>query len=408
VNNITSITGAGQVESDTTMSLVELCMEGDLEGVKAALQSGADVNTKSEHVWNDGWTGLMKAVFLKNNSVVALLLNTPNIDVNQKDNKGACALHWAVEFEQLNEVLKLLLNCPSIDVNIVDRHGWSAVFRAVYGDNIEAVKLLLNVPTIDVNIMDIGGCGVVHWAVEASYDIEGLKLLLSHPNLTALTLNQKENENGGTPVMWAVKMNRWKHLKLLLNVPSIDVNIVDNAGHSAVYWAVGVDNIEYREEYKEEDIEGLKLLLSHPSLTSLTLNQKDNENGDTPVMLAMKKNGVRSLMVVKVLAADPRVDLDTTDKEGMSLAYLEHGILSKCDRPVTDGVVYQARQRREKRRRLIREQQRQVSKVLLDGLYDPDSPISKLLGVRTEVVGEIIWQKLVENWQIFPEHMLWC
>ena len=58
--------------------------------------------------------------------------------------------------------------------------------------------------------------------------------------------------------------------------------------------------------------------------------------------------------------------------------------------------------------RLIREQQRQVSKVLLDGLYDPDSPIFKLLGVRTEVVGEIIWQELVENWQIFPEHMLWC
>jgi len=54
--------------------------------------------------------------------------------------------------------------------------------------------------------------------------------------------------------------------------------------------------------------------------------------------------------------------------------------------------------------RLIREQQRQVSKVLLDGLYDPDSPISNLLGVRMEVVGEIIWQKLVENWQIYPGH----
>ena len=52
--------------------------------------------------------------------------------------------------------------------------------------------------------------------------------------------------------------------------------------------------------------------------------------------------------------------------------------------------------------RLIRKQERQVSKVLLDGLYDPDSPISKLLGVHTEVMGEIIWQKLVENWQIFP------
>ena len=43
-------------------------------------------------------------------------------------------------------------------------------------------------------------------------------------------------------------------------------------------------------------------------------------------------------------------------------------------------------------------------KVLLDGLYDPDSPISKLLGVHNEVMGEIIWQKmLARNWQIFPD-----
>ena len=53
---------------------------------------------------------------------------------------------------------------------------------------------------------------------------------------------------------------------------------------------------------------------------------------------------------------------------------------------------------------MIRDQKRQVLKVLLDGLYDSDSPISKLLGVRTEVMGEIVWQKmLVEDWQIFPE-----
>ena len=53
--------------------------------------------------------------------------------------------------------------------------------------------------------------------------------------------------------------------------------------------------------------------------------------------------------------------------------------------------------------RLIREQQRKVSKVLLDGLYDPGSPISKLLGVHTEVMGEIIWQMVAWNWQFFPD-----
>ena len=52
---------------------------------------------------------------------------------------------------------------------------------------------------------------------------------------------------------------------------------------------------------------------------------------------------------------------------------------------------------------MIREQKRQVSKVLLDGLYDPDSPISKLLGVHTEVMGEIIWQMLARNWEFYPD-----
>ena len=59
------------------MSLFELCRDGNLEGVKAALQSCADVNTKYEY----GWTGLMGAVIYSHNLVVDLLLDTPNIDV---------------------------------------------------------------------------------------------------------------------------------------------------------------------------------------------------------------------------------------------------------------------------------------------------------------------------------------
>ena len=47
------------------------------------------------------------------------------------------------------------------------------------------------------------------------------------------------------------------------------------------------------------------------------------------------------------------------------------------------------------------EQQRQVSKVLLDGLYDPESPLSILLGDHHVFMKEV-WQILVVNWQIFP------
>ena len=71
----------------------------------------------------------------------------------------------------------------------------------------------------------------------------------------------------------------------------------------------------HRAVYKD-NFEGLKLLLSHPSLTALTLNQKDEWYGATPVMWAVIKN---QLELLAVLVAEMRVNLDTTDLEGRSL-----------------------------------------------------------------------------------------
>ena len=213
--------------SGATMSLVEFCKKGHLEGVKAALQSGADVNTKGEF----GQTGLMWAVIYNHNSVVALLLNIPNIDVTQKDNEGRCALHWAVTWKNI-EALNLLINVPTIDVNIVTNNGKNAVHRAVYSNNIEGLKVLLNVPNIDVNIVDNYGYSAVHTAEKVN-NTGLLKLLLSHPSLTALTLNMKDKFGGNTPVMLAVKMkNRSKHMEVLVADPRVDLDTTDKEGRS--------------------------------------------------------------------------------------------------------------------------------------------------------------------------------
>merc|ERR1712079_939769 len=105
----------------------------------------------------------METVAYKHNSVVALLLNSPNIDVNLKNNYGTCALHWAVN-RQNTEGLKMLLNVPNIDVNSVNNDGLCAVYCAAAENNIKE-----------------------------------LMLLLSHQSLTDFSLNQKYN-NGDTPV----------------------------------------------------------------------------------------------------------------------------------------------------------------------------------------------------------------
>ena len=172
------------------MSLVEFCKNGDLEGVKDALEAGVDVNTKDEY----GRTGLMQAVIHNHNSVIGLLLKTPKIDVNLKDSDLSFALNLAVWYNN-NEAFAMLLNVPNIDVNIVDKIGQTALYLAIRKNNIEA-----------------------------------LKLLLSHPSLTALTLNQKDKEKGATPVMWAVKWDRLEHLALLAADPRVDLDTIDKEG----------------------------------------------------------------------------------------------------------------------------------------------------------------------------------
>ena len=169
------------------------CEQGDLEGVKAALERGANVNT----TYGNGWTGLIWAVRNKHNSVVELLLKTPNIDVNQKDKWGFCALREAVSKKNFR-LLMLLLNSPNIDVNIVSNNGGSAIY----------------------------------WAVERNSPFSLYWLLNKHPDMTALTINQKNGRpvKKNSPVMLAVKRHARHCLEVLATDPRVDLNTTDKAG----------------------------------------------------------------------------------------------------------------------------------------------------------------------------------
>ena len=49
-------------------------------------------------------------------------------------------------------------------------------------------------------------------------------------------------------------------------------------------------------------------------------------------------------------------------------------------------------------------QKRLVSKVLLDGLYDLDSQLSKLRPVSNDVIVDIIWKRmLTAKWEFYPD-----
>ena len=92
-------------------------------------------------------------------------------------------------------------------------------------------------------------------------------------------------------------------VKLLLEQPTLDLNLTDSSGMTALHSASAY----------YDNVEGVQLLLADPRLN--THNHKD-DNGWTPVMTAIVHKKVNAL---RELVAHPSVDLDARSELGLSL-----------------------------------------------------------------------------------------
>jgi len=115
------------------LTLWELCKDGKLVEVRAALARGADVNNKD----CDGTTALMWAVMKSHNLIVKLLLDQARVKVNEKDNWGRTALHYAA-YGNNPEGARLLLLHPGFNsanatqkANSTKNNGDTALMMAV-------------------------------------------------------------------------------------------------------------------------------------------------------------------------------------------------------------------------------------------------------------------------------------
>ena len=134
-----------------TLSLPELCSLGNLEEVRRVLASGEDVNRSSQY----GVTGLIWAVYRKQNSILELLLSQPGLSLGD-NSYGWTALHYA-SYHDNNEGLKMLLAHPSINRdNVNDCVVFGGIRRsplmlAVHQNNILCIRELLGVSGVDLD-----------------------------------------------------------------------------------------------------------------------------------------------------------------------------------------------------------------------------------------------------------------
>jgi len=128
-------------------------------------------------------TLMRDAVCENRNKLVEYLLADPNINVNGKCRNGLTAI-----FHCLNvSILKLLLDHRNIDVNIQYNNGYTVLHSWCYYSNSEQIKMikeLLIDGRIDLSIKDNCGKTALDYAIKHKYyDIAKMIIIMSPTNI---------------------------------------------------------------------------------------------------------------------------------------------------------------------------------------------------------------------------------
>lgn len=249
----------------------------------------------------NGHSMLLTAIALKHMEALSVLLDPiykNRIDVNAKNDVGASPLYFAM-VERNYDALKLLLQHPNIRLQKMpfqelkaDGKEWrdghaiklSVVATEFVAD--DATELHLIQRTNDIEILDIFSTSSL-WDVNATTEV-GYSLLesaifeknkkianrlLDDPKLNANVASA--NMKSKCPILHAlIKTSLLYHFPKILSHPSLDINLRDNQGYTALHHATMIGNIS-----------SLTLLLKNKADTTL-----ETCEGYTALHLAVQNN----------------------------------------------------------------------------------------------------------------------
>ena len=254
------------------------CHKNDLNGVTDCLSRGVDVNTVSE---SGDWSGLTIAAYNNNPELLEILLSHPHIKINIKTSCGknniyprtalmiACTLGNSV-------IVSRLVQISELNINYQDKIGCTAALLATLWGCTICVKILAETGSVDWN---------------------------------------KGDDGTGTPLYHALSNGYCDIVDIITEHPNIDYNVKTECGKTLV-------QITVMREVCEQCV---KILASQKRCQCWNVR---NSDGDTPVMIALKKNQTK---IVEILLDCPLVDLKCRDKEGWCLLFraLERNKLGK-------------------------------------------------------------------------------
>ncbi|XP_065910853.1 uncharacterized protein [Dysidea avara] len=186
---------------------------------------GFNANADIKITDNWGRTPLMMAARNNHPEVVKMLVDK-GADLNARDKDGdtmlMCAAHGGC-----TEVASDLLNTGSIDINAVNKWGWTPLMIATNNNHPEIVKMLVD-KGADLNARDMNGRSAL------SIALLGGNEELAGALITAGADIKISDNDGDTMLMCALHGGCTEVASDLLNTGSIDINVVNKNGRSAL------------------------------------------------------------------------------------------------------------------------------------------------------------------------------
>ncbi|AYV77233.1 MAG: ankyrin repeat protein [Barrevirus sp.] len=238
-----------------------------------------------------------------------------------KDRYNNIPLHYAIFFKNI-EAFNLLLGISNTSVR--DSDGNNSLHLATYSKNYEMCEKVLIKENININARSTNGETALHIATNLELE-DIIKLLLDY----GVNPNVQDYEGQLTPLMYLINLNNSKLSKLLLDTNTLDINVQDYMGNTALHHCVLQDNNEilfeilnddkvnfnihniesklpihlFLEKEREDNI-NLDAGLTEIMIDQSNLNYQDN-NGNTALHFICKKKELwvnfRELLITKKL-----------------------------------------------------------------------------------------------------------
>lgn len=200
--------------------LMHAVAKNDVQGVRALIQAGADVNLKNEA--HQGLSALLLGILAGSDDAVDVLLRTPNLNINTVDNEKSSALAYAAGAGQ-NKLLEKLLE-KGADPNQADNEGTTPLALTCQNGNFQGAYALLNAGA-KADQADHKGDTPLLVAVACG------NFLIAQLLLDADANPNHQNQEGFSPLSAAIS-KKHRFLSNLLLWKGADINRVDAFGQT--------------------------------------------------------------------------------------------------------------------------------------------------------------------------------